>query len=438
MTITLDAAILNENQRPADSTARTLTIAACHDSPFAGSIVAAGHRFVALPKLADPDFNRTIQARITDGAVYQEFFRNQKIDLLVDIETTALTFVPDAAAGPNACAMTHATCDVPYVSHFVDPITETMKNVDWGTRWSILEHDGWIKWVWDDAHATELRRLGVPNVLSMPMATADETHCLDPLPENPPGAPVAFVGHPATSWFNSPSVSPQSMRIGLIAAAAKADNPDVTFHELYYDYYEFAEPPNASESPADRAQKAAIYFANKFTYNVFLAVKQRDRFVLFLRKKLGEQFELVGDYWPECVGVQHKPRISGRAELFQAYRDVGICVNLYKGNAETGLNLRQFEVTAAGGFLLTYKFAELSKYYEVGKECVVFDSERDLLDKIRYYSAHPAERIEIALAGQRRALSQHLYSHRIRELLKAIRVADTTAGNGVSPHRTLG
>ncbi len=261
----------------------------------------------------------------------------------------------------------------------------------------------------------------------MPMATGDDPQCLEPLPEHAVGAPVGFIGHPATSWFRGPPASPRDMHIGMIAAAAKADDPDLTFQDIYYDLYGFAAPPDAAESPAVRARKAADYFGHKFTYNVFLAVKQRDRFVRFLRGKLVDQFELIGDYWPECVGVDHKPRIHNRAELFSAYRNVAICLNLYKGNAETGLNLRQFEVTAAGGFLLTYNMKELSRSFEIGKECVVFENERDLIDKIRYYLAHPAERVEIAMAGQRRALRDHLYSHRFAELLKRLKTSDLAA-----------
>ncbi|MBU0717080.1 MAG: FkbM family methyltransferase, partial [Planctomycetes bacterium] len=48
--------------------------------------------------------------------------------------------------------------------------------------------------------------------------------------------------------------------------------------------------------------------------------------------------------------------------------------------------------------------------------------ESDLLEKIRYYLAHPDERTAIAVAGQRRTLSQHLFSHRLRTLLDGIRV----------------
>ncbi len=153
MSITLTEDVLASEPPVAERPVRQLTIAANPDGPFADSISASGHRFLPLPEVPDPDFNRGMQRRIEDGALYRDFFRQNKVDLLFDTETASLTLVPDPAQGENAYAMTHATCDIPYISHFIDPVTETMKQVSWHTRWALLEHPGWIKWIWDDAHA---------------------------------------------------------------------------------------------------------------------------------------------------------------------------------------------------------------------------------------------------------------------------------------------
>lgn len=88
------------------------------------------------------------------------------------------------------------------------------------------------------------------------------------------------------------------------------------------------------------------------------------------------------------------------------------------GIAETGLNMRHFEITAAGGFLLCYDQPELADHFVPEKECVVFRNAHDLLEEIRYYLAHADERTAIAEAGQRRTLAQHLYRHRLQTLLQ--------------------
>jgi spore maturation protein CgeB len=82
--------------------------------------------------------------------------------------------------------------------------------------------------------------------------------------------------------------------------------------------------------------------------------------------------------------------------------------------------MRHFEITAAGGFMLCGHQAEIDRYFKVGTECDTFTSERELLDKVRYYLAHPDQRREIALAGQRRTLSEHLYSHRLKTLMDMV------------------
>ena len=90
--------------------------------------------------------------------------------------------------------------------------------------------------------------------------------------------------------------------------------------------------------------------------------------------------------------------------------------------------MRHFEITACGGFMLTYPTPELPSFFEIGKECEVFYSEADLLEKIAFYLAHPEKRHEIAAAGQRRTLSEHLYSHRFTRLVELLRNAGALPG----------
>lgn len=73
--------------------------------------------------------------------------------------------------------------------------------------------------------------------------------------------------------------------------------------------------------------------------------------------------------------------------------------------------------------MLCYEQPELAEHFEVGKECVAFRNESDLIEKIEYYLGHPEERVAIALAGQRRTLSNHLYRHRLAAVLAAIEPA---------------
>jgi len=182
-----------------------------------------------------------------------------------------------------------------------------------------------------------------------------------------------------------------------------------------------------------RAKKSAEYFTQKFAYHAYLAVKHRDRFARFLKIKLGDTVELIGDHWERLYGLKHTPRIWDRRILHQRIRRIPICLNFIKGNWETGLIIRHFEIPAYGGFMLTYHTAELPACFEIGKECDVFRDEEELLQKIHHYLNHPDERRAIATAGQRRALSEHLYSHRVTRLVELLRRAGVLPKTGMVP-----
>jgi len=383
----------------------------------------AGLETYVLPELPDMDFNRSLQQRLCDGDVYRPFLEKHDIELVLDFNTAAMTLVPSADP-PGTFALTTAVMKIPYVACYLDPITSTMAQVTWNDRWTLLESPQWIKWVWETAHAEELMKLGVPNVISMPMAAGNDDFDTTPLPDPDPGPAVAFMGHPASSWFASnQAIASGQLFPGLTAAAVHADMPDLPFHKIFFDLHQFAALPSRDDDRAARARKAHEYYDQKFVYNAYLAVKQRDRFARYLQAKLGDAFELIGDHWGSTYGLKHTPRIWDMRVLHDRMRRVPICLNLMKGCLETGLNIRHFEITAYGGFMLTYATPELSSCFQIGQECEVFHDEAELLERIKHHLDHPRRRREIAAAGQQRTLRQHLYSHRILQLIDVLRNA---------------
>ena len=359
----------------------------------------------------------------------RRFLEDNDIDLLIDFNTRALTLLP-AEDQESAVMLTTAACGVPYAAFYLDPITSSMNSADWFDHWAMLEDGTWFKGIFEDGHAGELERFGIPRVISVPMAAGNEDFNTAPLADPDPGPVVAFMGHPASSWFRAQNpVLPQQLFAGMLAAAVHGDMSNVPFHRIFYDMYEFGVPPNPRDTPRVRAIKAFEYYQHKFTYNAFLALKQRDRFAHFLKRKLGDHFELVGDYWGRDYGLPHTPRIWDMRKLHERMRRVPICPNLMKGNIETGLIIRHFEVTANGGFLLTYATPELARFFSIGEECDVFRNEEELLQKISFYLANPARRMEIARAGQERTLREHLYSHRIESVVRQLFDSPRSAGS---------
>jgi spore maturation protein CgeB len=60
--------------------------------------------------------------------------------------------------------------------------------------------------------------------------------------------------------------------------------------------------------------------------------------------------------------------------------------------------------------------------FREGVEAEFFSSNDELSDKVRYYLAHPEQRLRIAAAGRERCLKDgYSYSDRLRSILETVR-----------------
>jgi spore maturation protein CgeB len=84
------------------------------------------------------------------------------------------------------------------------------------------------------------------------------------------------------------------------------------------------------------------------------------------------------------------------------------------------LRLREFEAPMSGALYLTEDQPELHEYFEPGKEVLTYTDRQHLLETVRYYLAHQEQSERIRAAGWRRALREHTWQHRFRELFAAL------------------
>jgi hypothetical protein len=106
------------------------------------------------------------------------------------------------------------------------------------------------------------------------------------------------------------------------------------------------------------------------------------------------------------------------ADMYQVLRRSRITLNSHIDLAgkEAG-NMRLFEATGVGTFLLTDFKDNLDTLFAPDREVATWRSVDDCLTAIDRYMVDENGRAEIARAGQARTMAQHTYGHRTREIL---------------------
>lgn len=127
----------------------------------------------------------------------------------------------------------------------------------------------------------------------------------------------------------------------------------------------------------------------------------------------GEESELIQN-------VTIHPYVDYYDEMPYIFAAAKVNLNPTLMAIRSGVNLRTFDVTACGGFLLTNHQIELDDYFADGKELVIYDSIYDFIDKLEYYLSHENERAKIAMAGKARCIKDHGMDKRLSDIIKIV------------------
>jgi spore maturation protein CgeB len=122
------------------------------------------------------------------------------------------------------------------------------------------------------------------------------------------------------------------------------------------------------------------------------------------------------------------------AEMYQVLRRSRITLNSHIDLAgpEAG-NMRLFEATGVGAFLLTDFKGNLNTLFAEDREVVVWRSIEDCLDRIARYMDDECGRTTIARAGQARTIAQHTFRHRTQQIIEFVERIATPSANPGSP-----
>ncbi len=140
----------------------------------------------------------------------------------------------------------------------------------------------------------------------------------------------------------------------------------------------------------------------------------------------GNSFKIWGSQWGSATSSTVKPHIMGQDIMGRVYpvalQSTKIIIALLS-EARTGassgdlITSRTFDIPACGGFMLHERTPELLDYYVDGEEVACFGSEQELVEKVRFYLDHPAERERIRLAGHRRCAAENSIDARAQHII---------------------
>jgi spore maturation protein CgeB len=174
---------------------------------------------------------------------------------------------------------------------------------------------------------------------------------------------------------------------------------------------------NLDESPARRGARTPISFMGAPYPN-------RVRVFEILAPY---NLKIYGEGWDKysIPGVIQGSRWIGESEVRSIYRNAEINLNLHSSMDRHTIggdfvNPRTFELAGMGCFQLCDRRELLPSLYSED-EVVQFGNEAELIEKIEYYLRHESEREEIARNARRRTLKQHLYEHRVVEIMNAVK-----------------
>jgi len=106
----------------------------------------------------------------------------------------------------------------------------------------------------------------------------------------------------------------------------------------------------------------------------------------------------------------------------KVYSSSKICINIHEynpdGSSKNFSNEREFKIPACGGFQISDYVTGIEKLFVPGKEIIVPKTDAEWFKAIDYYIHNDKERKEIRENGTKRALGEHTYLHRAKEIMR--------------------
>ncbi len=185
-----------------------------------------------------------------------------------------------------------------------------------------------------------------------------------------------------------------------------------------------AADPNRDLRPVGEHRYIDLFFCG-------VAFMNRIDFVRDLHPLLKPNYRvnIYGERWPEDLPYCRNQRLDAKefsdlCAVSLATLNIGRHFDLANQRyclPATTPGPRTFQAAMAGAVQLFFlESLEIFDYFEPGKEILTFDQPKEILPLLDQLASEPQYAQQIAAAAQRRALAEHTYAHRAREILQRV------------------
>ncbi|MFH1741857.1 MAG: glycosyltransferase [bacterium] len=203
---------------------------------------------------------------------------------------------------------------------------------------------------------------------------------------------------------------------------SRIESGETLFDVLPDDFLEIpAALVKAAEDYSDRVRKPFLRGIRAVRYLISVEANVRKR-VRAVRSLLPYGLAVYGPpEWKNLLPENGQNAYHGPLpfdQLPDLFASSSINLNLHSLQCPRSLNPRDFDVLAAGGFLLSDRVPEADAgLLADGEDAVFYQGETDLSEKVHYYLENEDERNRIAERGHETVMERHLLLHRAEKML---------------------
>jgi spore maturation protein CgeB len=148
--------------------------------------------------------------------------------------------------------------------------------------------------------------------------------------------------------------------------------------------------------------------------------RRRARLIKAL-EKAGIKVSVYGPYWRYFMRSSNVRDSIYGPEMVKVFNSAKIVLNIHvEDDLPYKVNMRTFEATGCGSFLLTDYAYGMEKLFKVGEEIVSYNDADELVKLIKHYLEDEEERMTISEKAQKKTYYTHTYGQRTVHLLSLV------------------